>query len=116
MKYNSALLLDLFEFPHLVLRSGNSSGKLGQSQGSFYLFPFFQGSLAMLPIAQVLKRNFLFWHLLHFFGPGQAVAGPVLAVFGGRAGVSRLECGRGSCENTSTGTCLVVQRLKTPLS
>ena len=30
-------------------------------------------------------------------GPGQALAGLVLAVFGGRAGVSRLESGRGSC-------------------
>ena len=30
-------------------------------------------------------------------GPGQTLAGLVLAVFGGRAGVSRLESGRGSC-------------------
>ena len=35
-------------------------------------------------------------------GPGQAVAGLVLAVFGGRAGVSRLECGRGSCGSRGT--------------
>ena len=55
--FNSAILLDLFEFPHLVPRSGNSSGKLGQSQGSFYLFPFFQGSLAVILIAQVLKKK-----------------------------------------------------------
>ena len=34
-------------------------------------------------------------------GPGQAVAGLVLAVFGGRAGVSRLECGRGSCGSST---------------
>ena len=34
-------------------------------------------------------------------GPGQAVAGVVLAGFGGRAGVSRLESGRGSCGSST---------------
>ena len=39
--------------------------------------------------------------LLVWPGPGQAVAGLVLAVFGGRAGVNRLECGRGSCGSST---------------